>query len=166
MCLDLDYTHLCVPAIAETRTTVVFPRSTRVVTREVGDLLWPAREGPAEIAERKVALGSIAFSAQYQQSPRPRGGGMFKDEWWAFYDDLPSNLEEVAQSWDLSLKGGPGADYVVGLVAGRRGADIYLIDQVKGQLAFPRRWRRFDGRVQRIRRPARFWSRTPPMGPR
>ena len=62
---------------------------------------------------------------------------MFKRDWWAFYDDLPSDLEEHAQSWDLSVKGGPWHDFEVGLVAGRRGADIYLIDRVKGQLSFP-----------------------------
>ena len=108
-----------------------------MVTREVGDLLWPAREGPAEIAERQVELGTFGFAGQYQQAPSPRGGGMFKQDWWIFYDDLPSDLEEYAQSWDLSVKGGPGHDYVVGLVAARKGADIYLIDRVKGQLSFP-----------------------------
>ena len=136
-CLDLGYTHLCLPAVAETRTTIVFPRSGRVVTREVGDLLWPAREGPVEIAERRVELGTFGFAGQYQQAPSPRGGGMFKRDWWIFYDDLPSDLEEYAQSWDLSVKGGPGHDYVVGLVAARKGADIYLIDRVKGQFSFP-----------------------------
>ena len=136
-CLALGYTHLCLPAVAETRTTIVFPRSGRVVIREVGDLLWPEREGPAEIAERRVELGTYGFAAQYQQAPSPRGGGMFKQKWWALYDDLPSDLEEHAQSWDLSVKGGPGHDFVVGLVAGRRGADIYLIDRVKGQFSFP-----------------------------
>ena len=136
-CLELGYTHLCLPAVAETRTTVVFPRSGREVTREVGDLLWPAREGPAEIAERRVELGTYGFAAQYQQVPSPRGGGMFKQKWWALYDDLPPGLEEYAQSWDLAMKGGPGHDYVVGLVAARRGADIFLIDRVKGQFSFP-----------------------------
>ena len=108
-CLDLGYTHLCLPA----------------------------REGPVEIAERRVELGTFGFAGQYQQAPSPRGGGMFKRDWWIFYDDLPSDLEEYAQSWDLSVKGGPGHDYVVGLVAARKGADIYLIDRVKGQFSFP-----------------------------
>ena len=136
-CLDLDYTHLCLPAEATSRTTIRFPRSGRVVTRAPGDLLWPAREGPEEMAQRRVELGAYGFAGQYQQSPSPHTGGLFERGWWAFYDDLPTGVDEWIQSWDLSVKGGPGHDFVVGLVAGWRGADIYLVDRVKAQLSFP-----------------------------
>lgn len=136
-CLDLGYTHLCLPAVAEIRTTHPFLRSARVITREVGDLLWPAREGLAEIAQRRLELGTYGFAGQYQQSPSPHSGGIFKRDYWPYYDDLPSDIEEVVQSWDLSVKGGAGHDYVVCLVAARRGADIYLIDRYKAQEEFP-----------------------------
>ena len=62
-------------------TTIVFPRSGRTVTRAVGDLLWPAREGAPEIAAQQAALGAYAYAGQYQQRPSPRkqprnlGGG-------------------------------------------------------------------------------------------
>ena len=62
---------------------------------------------------------------------------MFKRDWWSFYDEFPSTLDEFAQSWDLAVKGDPGSDYVVGLVAARRGADIYLVDRFKEQVSFP-----------------------------
>ena len=136
-CLDLAYTHLRIPAVAESRTTITFPRSSRVVTREAGDLLWPTREGEAEIAQRKTELGAYGFAGQYQQSPSPRRGGMFKRDWWSFYDEFPTTLDEYAQSWDLAVKGDPGSDYVVGLVAARRGADIFLLDRFKAQMSFP-----------------------------
>ncbi len=133
VCLDLGYTHLCLPAEAERRTIIDFPRSERIVTREMGDLLWPAREGPGEIAQRRIELGAYAFSGQYQQTPSPRTGGMFKRNWWRFYDELPGDLEEIGQSWDLAMKGGADHDFVVGLVAGRRGANIYVVDRHKAQ---------------------------------
>ena len=136
-CLDLGYIHLCLPAEATSRTTITFPRSGRVVTRAPGDLLWPAREGPEEMAQRRVELGAYGFAGQYQQSPSPRTGGLFERGWWAFYDDLPTGVDAGIQSWDLSVKGGPGHDFVVGLVAAGRGADIYLVDRVKAQLSFP-----------------------------
>ena len=107
------------------------------MTRAPGDLLWPAREGPEEMAQRTVELGAYGFAGQYQQSPSPRTGGLFERRWWAFYDDLPTGVDAGIQSWDLSVKGGPGHDFVVGLVAARRGADIYLVDRVKAQLSFP-----------------------------
>ena len=92
-CLDLGYTPLCLPAEATSRTTIRFPRSGRVVTRAPGDLLWPAREGPEEMAQRRVELGAYGFAGQYQQSPSPRTGGLFERRWWAFYDDLPTGVD-------------------------------------------------------------------------
>ena len=136
VCLDHGYTHLMVPAEAENSSTIVFPRSGRTMTRSIGDLLWPAREGAEELARQKTALGSYAYAGQYQQQPTPRGGGLFKRDWWQFYDDLPANCQEYAQSWDLAFKGGGEHDYVVGLVAARRGADIYLIDRFKAHASF------------------------------
>ena len=60
----------------------------------------------------------------------------------AWYDELPLNLW-VLQSWDMTFKDGKNNDYVVGLVAGRRGSDIYLMDRVKGQWDFPETCRQF-----------------------
>ena len=135
VCLDLGFTHLCLPAEAETRTEIIFPRSGRILIREPGDLLWPKRDGRDELDVQKRMLGSIAYAGQYQQQPVPAGGAIFQRDWLRFYDELPS-LPEVAQSWDMSFKDRPDNDYVVGLVAGRRDANIYLIDRVKGQWAF------------------------------
>jgi predicted phage terminase large subunit-like protein len=135
LCLELGYPHLCLPVKAETGTDIVFPRSGRVLTREPGDLLWPAREGPTELAIQQRQLGSTAFDTQYQQRPAPAGGRLFKREWFKFYDELP-RAGTWLESWDMSFKGGPSNDYVVGLQAAREGADVYLIDRVKGQWDF------------------------------
>ena len=60
------------------------------------------------MAQRRVELGAYGFAGQYQQSPSPRTGGLFERRWWAFYDDLPTGVDAGIQSWDLSVKGGPG----------------------------------------------------------
>ena len=65
----------------------------------------------------------------------PAGGLIFRPEWFRFFDECPP-LDEVAQSWDMTFKDSKDSDYVVGLVGGRVGADIYLIDRVKGQWDF------------------------------
>ncbi len=44
LCLDLGFTHVRLPAEAEERTVISFPRSHRTVIRDEGDILWPARE--------------------------------------------------------------------------------------------------------------------------
>jgi predicted phage terminase large subunit-like protein len=135
LCLDLAFTHVCLPAEAEVATRFVFPRSSRVYNRAPGDALWPQREGPAVLAKQKVALGSAAYAGQYQQRPAPAGGLLFHPEWFQFYDELP-RVDTWLQSWDMTFKDSPSSDYVVGLQAARQGADIYLIDRRKGQWAF------------------------------
>jgi predicted phage terminase large subunit-like protein len=134
--LDLNFTHVCLPAEADTRTTIVFPSGKQLI-REPGDLLWPAREGRAELDEQKKVLGTAMYTAQYQQQPTPAEGAIFKRDWFKFYDPqtMPA-ANAYLQSWDLSFKGEASSDFVVGLMAARVGANIYLMDRRKGQWSF------------------------------
>jgi len=51
---------------------------------EEGQLLWPAKVGPEEVAMLKRKLGSYGYAGQYQQRPSPAGGGIFK-QWWRYW---------------------------------------------------------------------------------
>lgn len=82
--------HIALPAIAEKRTTIAFPRSGREVVREAGDILWPKREGQAELEAARQRLGTFAFQSQYQQAPVAREGNLIKTEWLtATYRSIP-----------------------------------------------------------------------------
>ncbi len=140
-CLELGDTHVCLPAEAETRTEIVFPRSGRRYVREPGDLLWPAREGRAELDIQRQLLGSAAYAAQYQQRPVPAGGAIFQREWFQYYDELPP-LTRLTQSWDMAFKDQANNDYVVGLVGGCADGKFFVIDRVKGQWSFTETCRR------------------------
>jgi len=50
-----------------------------------GDLAWPARFPAHVVAKTKHVIGPYAYVGQYQQRPEPRGGGIFKREWWQSY---------------------------------------------------------------------------------
>jgi phage terminase large subunit-like protein len=50
--------------------------------REAGELMRPERFGPAERDDAKATLGAVAYAAQHQQRPTPRGGTAFREEWW------------------------------------------------------------------------------------
>ena len=52
-----------------------------------GELAWPERFPLAVVNKLKTTLGPYAFSAQYQQAPSPRGGGIIKSEWWQVWDE-------------------------------------------------------------------------------
>lgn len=137
-CIELGYTHLCLPAEPERRQTIFLPMSKREIVRDEGELLWAEREGRAELDAAKKALGSYGYSGQYQQQPSPAGGGMFKRDWWRFYRRAPAltDFDEIIQSWDCAFKGLDSSDYVVGQIWGRKGADKYLLDQVRDRMTF------------------------------
>ena len=130
-CIEQGYTHLCLPAESEGRTTVVFPMSGRVVTREPDELLWPEREGPEQIQEQKNQ-GLYYYAGQYQQRPAPAGGGMFKS--FEVVDAAPNGLVKV-RAWDKAGSEGKG-DFSAGVLIGMTGGTtpmFYVLDVVKGQ---------------------------------
>lgn len=154
------FEHLCLPAEYESpgRTTsigFVDPRT------QAGELLWPERFGPKEIAQLKVSLGSYGAAGQLQQRPSPAGGGMFKRHWFRYFQprgadyppvivrlpdgteqaivaiEAPVRVLEQIQSWDCSFKDLSTSDYVVGQVWGRWGAMFFLGHQVRERMDCP-----------------------------
>ncbi|NUS58907.1 MAG: phage terminase large subunit, partial [Streptomycetaceae bacterium] len=101
----------------------------------------------------KIRVGSRTWNALYQGRPSPPEGGMFpRDRWqqydvpqWIEHDDgrrTVLGFDDLLISWDLTFKDTDGTDYVVGQVWGRRGADAYLLDQVRARMDFPETCRR------------------------
>lgn len=80
-----EYTHLCIPWAYETgrhcETKIGWsdPRSVE------GEPAWPERfsEQSMETFKRLPYL----WAGQYQQRPSPRGGSIFRREWWELWDD-------------------------------------------------------------------------------
>ena len=123
-------------------------------------VLWPGRFGPAEIENLKRSMGSYAVAGQLQQRPSPSGGGIFKRNWFRFWQppgaDLPpilvkfpdgtqrsiaahpiGKVDERAQSWDCAFKDNDTSAFVVGQVWGRLGANFLLLDQVRARMNCP-----------------------------
>jgi hypothetical protein len=59
--------------------------SPRQLAEYDGELAWPERFGRQSVKRMENTLGPYAFAGQYQQSPRPRKGGIFKLEYWQPY---------------------------------------------------------------------------------
>lgn len=130
-CVELGYVHLCLPAESEGRSVVRFPTSGRELVREDGELLWPEREGPEEIASVKVALGEYGYAGQYQQRPAPKTGGMFPAS-WPFVAAIPAGSKFV-RAWDKAGTAGGGA-YSAGVKLARSPDGRYfVVDVVRGQ---------------------------------
>jgi hypothetical protein len=117
--------------------------------REPGEFLESARgRTPEQWQAIKTRVGSRTWNALYQGRPTSAEGNMFKRDHWREYDDQPlwierddgarivTGYDDLLISWDMTFKGTEGTDFVVRQVWMRRGADAYLLDQVRGRMDF------------------------------
>lgn len=82
---DLGYCHLMIPMEYEPQRhceTLIGWSDPRTKPEA---LAWPERFPRGIVTALKGTVGSYAYSGQYQQSPVPRGGGIFKRDWWQLY---------------------------------------------------------------------------------
>lgn len=116
------------PAIAETDEE----------HRKAGEALHPERYPLEDLEAKKRALGSRDWQALYQQHPVPDGGAIFQRDWLRQYlkKDLPEQFDRVVLSWDMAFKDGDTNDFVVGQAWGSKGADRYLLDQIRARMSF------------------------------
>lgn len=105
--------------------------------REFGEALWPGKYTIEDLSRIKAVVGSRDWEALYQQRPAPAEGNIIDRGWWQYYEKAPAFLDEVIQSWDCAFKDKDTSDFVVGQVWGRKGANKYLLDQVRGRMDLP-----------------------------
>lgn len=135
---DLGYTHLCLPAEAPEHTVVTFPISGREIVREEGDVLNPQRFDKSVLDSLKKSMGSLQYAGQYQQTPAPAEGVIFKREWLHnfFRPEAAPHQQMLIQSWDMAFTKSEGSAKVAGYVMGRSGADIYIFDLTNDKMTF------------------------------
>jgi predicted phage terminase large subunit-like protein len=132
---------LALAAIAEAEERYEYRSVGRdhIAVRAEGEALHPQRESLARIEEAKIAMGSYAWAAQYQQQPAPAGGGIVKAHWFSRYgpDDKPRFLK-VTQSWDTATKISEASSFSVcttwGVIRDKR---ILLLDVYRARLEYP-----------------------------
>jgi len=117
--------------------------------REPGEFMISARGRTTEQWEqRKRTAGARAWAALYQGHPSPPGGGYFKRDKWRYYASplwitrpdgsrWLTQYDDLLASWDMAFKDTEKSDFVVGQVWMRRGAEVFLLDQVRGRWDFP-----------------------------
>lgn len=139
LALDMGYEHLCLPAEYDPK------RSVHVVgsgdpRKEPGELLWPEHEDREHVDAMKTAMGPYAFSGQYQQSPHPADGGVFKKEWLQYYD--PASLSRMSPGLryatvDLAVSTKEHADYTVIMSWAWIDGSLYLLDMDRRRIEGP-----------------------------
>ncbi len=128
--------HLCLPAVAE--QDKIIKVGNFAYKRHVGDVLFPEREDMQELENMKQAMGSFAFSAQYQQNPIPDDGMIIKKKWLSYYDVSDLSVDgDIFFSLDTAIKTGSNNDSSVCTIWNERVDGYYLLDLYREKLEYP-----------------------------
>jgi predicted phage terminase large subunit-like protein len=101
-----------------------------------GSSFWP-EQFPLEMLDRLEQSSPYVFAGQYMQRPSPIGGGIFKDEWWRFYEAMPP-LKWRAIYADTAQKTKEQNDYSVFQCWGQtQTGQIVLLDMARGKWEAP-----------------------------
>lgn len=135
-----QWQHLNLPAIAiEDQRIRIGPGPDDFYLRKEGSVLHPEREPLDALKRIKSDLGSLVFSAQYQQQPIPYEGNLVKREWIKFYSTEPDITPDsrIIQSWDIATTTTERSDWSVCTTWLVLKKNYYLLDVWRGRLEFP-----------------------------
>ena len=107
-----------------------------ILGRKAGDALCPERYDVPQLLKLQRGVGPQVWAGLYQQRPAPLEGGLVPRDSWSYWDFLPHQFDTMFQSWDLSFKGSATSSFVCGLVFGKKGANLYVLDYVRRRLDF------------------------------
>lgn len=129
----LGYDHLMIPMEFEPERRITTSIGWTDPRTADGDLLDPVRFPPAVIERDKKAMGSYAWAGQMQQRPVPRGGGMFKRDWFETVPAPPANCRWV-RGWDLAATADDNAAWTAGVLIGKAtDGRFYIADATRIQ---------------------------------
>ena len=114
-----DWTHLNIPAIDDD-----------------GLPLWEYKHSIEDL-RRIESANPYVFAGQYMQTPAPKGGGLYKQDWFKYYTIEPQFKYRLMFA-DTAMKTKEANDYSVLQVWGyTANKDAYLIDQLRGKWEAP-----------------------------
>jgi predicted phage terminase large subunit-like protein len=99
--------------------------------RKEGEPLAPNRFSKEALTEIKEDVGTMVWSAEYGQVPRPLEGNRFKRAWFEILGDFP-RAAKLVRYWDKGGTAGGGA-FTAGVLIARHDGFTYIVDVVRGQ---------------------------------
>ncbi|MBA3841192.1 MAG: phage terminase large subunit [Actinobacteria bacterium] len=126
--LGLKWRHIEIPAISG-------PDGQPADERNDADVVsyWPAVYNLEALKAIRMR-GEYGWWSLYQQRPSPRGGGMFKGQWFAdaLVNIMPTRARWV-RSWDLAASTESDSAYTAGALVGLADNALYVADMQRGQ---------------------------------
>lgn len=133
---SLPYEHLCLPMRFEPDRRCVTGIGFTDPREKAGELLFPDRFPEAMVSDLERTLGSYATAGQLQQRPTPRGGGMFRKDWFQTIPALPTGCRFV-RGWDLAATDDADAAATAGVLMARAPDGRFIIVDVKREQLSP-----------------------------
>ena len=137
------FESIVLPAIAEKND---------ILGRKIGEPLWEERYGIDELENIKKAIGSREFSALYQQKPQVEDGGLFKRQYFKYFDvkndfiiadDKNVNIKDCFyfQTIDTAMSTHKNNDFTaIATFVCDREWNLYLVDLMLDRLEVPDQW--------------------------
>lgn len=114
------------------------------INRSYNDALCPDRFTTEDLEKTKRAVGPQVWSGLYQQRPTALEGGIIKRDWIKYHNEdineamsTVPHYDQLIQSWDLTFKKTENGSFVVGQIWGKKGANFYLLHQIRKRMDFP-----------------------------
>lgn len=120
-----NWTVINLPALAEVGD---------MLGRKEGEALCPERYDSEALNKIQKSIGNRFFVSLYQGSPTVQEGRIFRRGNWQRWNDKnkPETFDQIKISCDPNMKE-DGSSFIVIQVWGKRGADCYLLDQIRGK---------------------------------
>jgi hypothetical protein len=100
---DGQFEVLNLPAIAPAHVKIPTGPDT-FYYRSPGQLLHPDHEPDEVLLNLRKAMGTMAFRAQYQQTPVSADGTFIKNKWLKSYSEIAFGpRDQIVMSWDIAL---------------------------------------------------------------
>jgi len=116
--------------------------------RKVAEPLAPNRYSFNALLSLKQDVGARAWGAEYQGTPKPIEGNMFKQEWLVVVDDAPREARYV-RYWDKAHTEGGGAATCGLLMCRTKEGIFYIVDVITGHWSALNRERMIKQTAQR-----------------
>jgi len=130
MSKELGYEHLMLPMEFEPERKCVTCIGFEDPRNDDGQLLWPTYMTDEVVRRDKAVLGQYASAAQFQQRPAPRGGGMFKRDWFEILDEMPVDAVKTVRGWDLAGTETKKSPYTASCRMSRGTDGVFYIEHV------------------------------------
>lgn len=121
--MGLPWIHIAIPAVQDANGEAADER-----TDVEAFSYWPERYSLADLATIRMR-GEHGWWSLYQQKPFPKGGGMFKRDWFAVVEIAP-NRGRVVRGWDLAASTGNDSAQTVGVKLRLADGRVYVEDVV------------------------------------